>query len=125
MMTIPKAASAIKAIDVLMPGWNQLVMICQACEKRSKAPKKFGAKKVAHALSSALRRARQPKTRIVQTTCMGLCPKRAVAVAAGAPDGTVQVIAWRKFDDANAALQALLAAAVGANPLSPTHQEQQ
>ncbi|MEO5733428.1 MAG: hypothetical protein ABIN96_07805 [Rubrivivax sp.] len=117
-------------IHTLRPGWKQIVMVCKACEKRSKAPKKFGAKQLAKALSSALRQARQPKTRVVQTTCMGLCPKKAIAVsavsavsgvaalAAGPPGGAVRVIAWRKSDKPADALQALLGEAAPQVPSS-------
>ena len=119
------AVARIDVIHTLTPGWKQLVMVCQACEKRRKAPKKFGANNVAHALSLALRSEHHPKTRIVRTTCMGLYPKRAVAVAAASPNGTVHVIAWHKSDDANAALRALLDAAVASDPSSSNQQEQQ
>lgn len=112
----PTPTPATDAILTLRPGWKQIVMVCKACEKRSKGPKKFGARKVARALSSALRQARQPKTRIVQTTCMGLCPKQAVAVAAVAPAGAMHVIAWRKADDAGDALRALLGQPVATAP---------
>lgn len=107
-MSDPTTTTAMDAVRSLTPGWNQLVMVCKTCEKRSHAPKKFGAKKVQRRLSSALRRGQHAKTRIVQTTCMGLCPKKAVAVAAGALDGTMHAIAWHKSDDADAALRALL-----------------
>ena len=80
-----------------------MLMVCKACEKRSKGPKKLDAKQLARAVSPALRQARVPKTRIVFTTCMGLCPKKAIAVATAAPDGTVNLIAWRKSDEAAAA----------------------
>ena len=112
----PTPTPATDAILTLRPGWKQIVMVCKACEKRSKGPKKFGARKVARALSSALRQARQPKTRIVQTTCLGLCPKQAVAVAAAAPAGAMHVIAWRKADDAGDALRALLGQPVATAP---------
>lgn len=107
-------------IHTLRPDWKQIVMVCKDCEKRSKAPKKFGARQVAKALSSALRQARQPKTRIVQTTCMGLCPKKALAVAAPAADGQVRVIAWRKPDRGADALQALLGAAADRSHITST-----
>ncbi len=92
----------------------QIAIVCKSCEKRSKGPKKFGAKKVARVLSQALRQARQPRTRIVQTGCMGLCPKKAVAVAAAASGGALNVIAWHKADDPVQALQTLFEPSTGA-----------
>jgi predicted metal-binding protein len=127
--TVPTAtatatATATDAIRTLSPGWKQIVMVCKVCEKRSNGPKKFGAKKVAHALLLALRQARQPKTRVVQTSCLGLCPKRAVAVAACAPGGAVHVIAWHKRVDAGDAWRVLFGVAVVADPVVPAHREQ-
>ncbi len=113
-MNDPKAAPATDAVRTLRPGWKQIVMVCKACEKRSKGPKKFGAKKVARALLPALRQAGQPRTHIVPTGCLRLCPKQAVAVAACAPGGGLHVIAWRKGADAGAAMRVLFGvAAVG------------
>ncbi len=82
-------------------------MVCKACEKRSRAPKKFSAKVLAKSISPALREARVPKTRFVYTSCMGLCPKKAIAVATPAADGSVTLIAWRKSDDPTAGVAVL------------------
>ncbi len=114
-------ATATDPIRSLSPGWQQIVMVCKACEKRSNGPKKFGAKKVARALLLALRQAGQPKTRTVQTSCLGLCPKRAVAVAACAPGGAVHVIAWHKRVDAGEAWRVLFGVAIAADPGVPAH----
>ena len=89
MKTAPPSDEAVASIPLRHPGWKHILMVCKACEKRSKGPKKFGAKQLSKALSPALRQARLPKTRVVYTTCLGLCPKKAVAVATTAADGAV------------------------------------
>lgn len=99
-------------IQIRRAGWKHILMVCKSCEKRSKAPKKFGAKALAKSVSLALREARVPKTRVVYTTCMGLCPKKAIAVATPAADGSVTLIAWRKSDDPAAAVAVLFPQAV-------------
>lgn len=104
------------SIRVLRPGWKQIAMVCKSCERRGKAPKKFGAKQVGKALSRALRNARQPRTRIVQTGCLGLCPKKAIAVAAAAPGAALHVIAWHKVDDPQQALVALFSSSAALAP---------
>ena len=111
-----------KAIQSVRPGWQHIVLVCRACEKRKKGPKAgFGAKDVAKALSAAMRAARVPKSRIVLTTCMGICPKRAVAVAAAAPEGRVGVVAWHKSDDPQAAVALLFPEHPSpSTPLEPT-----
>lgn len=105
-------------VQVRRAGWEQILMICKACEKRSKAPKKFGAKRLAKTLSQALRAAKQPKTRVVYTSCMGLCPKQAIAVGAAGGDGPVKLVAWRKADDAAAAVAVLFPQAMAEKAMS-------
>ncbi len=106
-MTDPTSTAVPDDLRRLNPGWKQIVLVCKACEKRKKGPKKLGAKKVARALGPALRQAGQPRTLIVPTGCLRLCPKRAITVAACAPGGGLQVMAWDKRTDADAAVRVL------------------
>lgn len=99
--TNPRAPATIR------PGWKRIVLVCRACEKRSKGPKKIGAKDVGKALQRALRGAR---ARIVLTSCLGLCPKKAITVAADSSGGDIAVIAFRRGDDAGAAVATLFPA---------------
>lgn len=70
----------------LQPSWNALLLVCKDCGKRSSGPgKALKVKEVVHELRSASRDAR-PRPRVLLTNCMGLCPKKAVAVASA--DGT-------------------------------------
>ena len=91
----------------LRPGWKSVVLVCKACEKRSKGPKKLSAREVAKDLARACRDADVPRARVVLTTCMSACPKKAFTVAAAAPDGRIEAIAFRRGDDAAEAVAAL------------------
>jgi predicted metal-binding protein len=99
------------APETLRPGWKSVVLVCKACEKRSKGPKKLSAKELAKALGRACRDAKVPRSRVVLTTCMGACPKKAFTVAAAAPSGHITMIAFQRGDDAGAAVATLFLAA--------------
>lgn len=59
---------------------DALVLVCKACGKRSSGPAKAGKpKKIAEEFKLASKAARL-KTRVVLTSCIGLCPKNATAV---------------------------------------------
>lgn len=71
-------------VDVKFRG---AVLVCGDCEERSSGPKKLRARDVRKQLKHDLGAARF-KLRVVQTSCLGLCPKKAmalVALAGGAP----------------------------------------
>ena len=86
---------------------QHIALVCGACEKRSKGPKPGTTKRVTKALRSASRSAGVGKVRIVVTSCLGACPKKAVTVAAPGPAGDVVMLACRRDGDANAAVAAL------------------
>ena len=60
----------------LRPGWKNVVLVCKACEKRRKAPKKLGARELAKALGRACRDARLPRARVVLTTAWACARRR-------------------------------------------------
>ena len=70
------------------PKWEALVLVCKACGKRSSGPKDkaLKPKQVMQELRSAAKRQRV-RSRVVLTTCLGLCPKRATAVVVALPGG--------------------------------------
>lgn len=61
--------------------FDSAVLVCGDCEKRSSGPTRLSARDVRkdlkHQLAGPLRR-----FRIVQTSCLGICPKKAIAVVA-------------------------------------------
>ncbi len=62
------------------PSWQSLLVVCQECQKRGSGPKRLKAKEVVHEARKALK-AERPRPRVVTSGCLGLCPKRAIAVA--------------------------------------------
>ncbi|MES2533674.1 MAG: hypothetical protein V4636_21690 [Pseudomonadota bacterium] len=66
--------------------YSGAVMICGECQKRDNGPSKLTAKDVRKDLKHALGDARH-HLRLVQSSCLGLCPKKAIAVAAVAVGG--------------------------------------
>ncbi len=66
--------------------YSGAVMICGECQKRDNGPSKLTAKDVRKDLKQALGDARH-HLRLVQSSCLGLCPKKAIAVAAVAVGG--------------------------------------
>ncbi|MDP9899243.1 hypothetical protein [Variovorax ginsengisoli] len=74
------------------------VLICKQCQKRSSGPAKLKAKDLQQPFKRALGGARL-RLRIVQTTCLGLCPKKAIAVAAFAADGPSLLAAVRDEEE--------------------------
>ena len=101
---------SVKSPASLRPGWKSVVLVCKACEKRSKGPKKVTAREVARQLGRACRDAKVPRARVVLTTCMSACPKKAFTVAAAAADGRIETIAFRRGDDAAEAVAVLFPA---------------
>ena len=92
---------------LLRAGWKRVVLVCKACQKRRGAPQRLTAAKLARALRRAGRQTSAVRTRVVLTSCMGACPKKAITVA-GATDGeAIRMVAFRRHDDAGAAVEAL------------------
>jgi hypothetical protein len=98
---------------VSSPVLQSLLLVCKDCKKRSSGPGKLKPK----AVSSEIRRAtkdQRPKPRVVLTTCLGICPKDAMAIAfAGGADGT-RVAEVRTIADVQRMMPMLLSAASSA-----------
>ena len=75
-------------------GWRDVVLVCGKCSKKLDGG--FGPKRK-RSLAKALRDALGVKGRkaargVVETKCLGVCPKRAVMVVAGAEPGAWLVV---------------------------------
>ena len=82
-------------------GFGGVVLVCGDCEKRSSRPSKIKAKHVRKQLKRGL--GRQPvRLRIVQSTCLGLCPKKAITLAAVAPVHKLLAAEVRSGEEASA-----------------------
>lgn len=77
--------------------WDRVYLVCKACGKRSRAPKQVKPKSLVGEIR-ALTRSDRPRPRVLLTTCMGLCPKGGIAVAA-AGSGTPRIAAVASTDD--------------------------
>jgi hypothetical protein len=71
--------------------FDGLVLVCDQCEKRSSGPSKLTAKDARKSLKRALG-AQRTRMRIVASSCLGLCPKKSIAIA-GAAQGAPSVLA--------------------------------
>ena len=81
-----------------------VVLVCGDCQDRSSGPSKLKAKTVRKELKRGL--VQSPvRLRIVESTCLGLCPKKAMAVAAVA-SGRPLLAAEVHSDEEAAALAA-------------------
>ena len=54
--------------------------MCNACKKRKNAPRKLKSGELLREIQRGAHRIR-PKPRVLATTCLGLCPKGAIAIA--------------------------------------------
>jgi hypothetical protein len=74
------------------PSWVSLVLVCKECRRRKNGPKHLKARALASSIKSEMK-TRAPQARIVLTTCLKLCPKRATSVAFIAALGTPRITA--------------------------------
>lgn len=72
-----------------------IVLVCKSCRKRSNGARKLKAGELVHAIKRGLPQT-APRPRVVATTCLGLCPKGAIAVAVTGRQATSQMAAVRR-----------------------------
>lgn len=68
--------------------WEAAVLVCKECRRRKNGPRDLKTKVTIHELKAAGVTHVGPRTRIVQTKCLGVCPKNAMTIAllgGGAP----------------------------------------
>ena len=89
--------------DVLpaVPRWAAAYLVCKACGKRGNGPKRLKPKKLAGLVRGAARKDAD-RARVVMTTCLGLCPKGAIALARAGRGGPriVPIRSARQVDEA-------------------------
>lgn len=75
--------------------WRDVILVCQKCGKKLDGGfGPDGEESLARVLKRALRATgRRSTTRVMETKCMGLCPKGAVAVLPATAPGTILRIA--------------------------------
>ena len=62
------------------PGWASLLLICKDCRRRKNGPKHLKATTLAKDIKHQVKEI-MPGARIILTTCLKLCPKKATSVA--------------------------------------------
>lgn len=77
-----------------VPRWDTVYLVCKACGKRGSGPKDFKPKAIAAAVRQRSK-AERPRPRVVFTSCLGLCPKAATAVARVGGDAEARIAAIR------------------------------
>ncbi len=90
------------------PSWDAVFLICKKCRKRSKAPKGLKAKALA-ATVRAHSREQRPRPRIVLTSCLGLCPTGAIAVAFVGRGGWPRIVPIESCEQLDAVIPLLIA----------------
>lgn len=97
--TLPARARTAKA------GFAELVLVCAKCAKRQALPKRAMRGMLKQAYK---RRSGRAKLRVVETGCLGPCPKRALAVATAASLATGRVLLLDPAATPDQALDAIL-----------------
>lgn len=93
-------------LELKKSSWEAAVLVCKDCGKRSSGPRDLKVKAVASELKRSLRKVR-PRPRCVLTTCLGLCPKGAVAVAVAGGDKPAHIAEIRSLEEAEAVGEAI------------------
>lgn len=88
------------------PKFDALLLVCGRCAERSSGPSKRKAKKLGAEFKKALG-AQRPRFRILDSSCLGLCPKKATAVAAAVGDAPLRLAAVRGKSDVQAMAERL------------------
>ncbi len=97
-----------KAAKLERPKWGAVVLVCKACGKRSSGPRDLKTKELTNV---ARKHANWPgvRTRVLATGCLGLCPKRATAVAFAGNGLAARIVAVRSTTQLEDAMARLVA----------------
>jgi len=104
----PGPASPAPVPPFVKPKFGGLLLVCSDCQRRSSGPTKHSAKEWRSELKKAV--GHQPtRWRIVESTCLGLCPRKATAIAAAVTGGPVRLAEVRRKGDLQALAEGLTA----------------
>ena len=82
-------------LDVHPTPWHDVVLVCRKCGKKlgNAGFGPSGSDTLARALKDGLRQGgRRRDVRVAETRCLGLCPKRAVAVLLSRSPGEIMAV---------------------------------
>jgi len=91
-----------ETVELARSRFETVLLVCKSCGKRSNGPKKLKPKEVAGLVRRASKRG-DVRARVVLTTCLGLCPKTATAVArvtSGSPTRIVAIASRKQIEPA-------------------------
>ena len=80
-------------IETKLTPWTDIVLVCRKCSKKLAGgfgPE--GDETLPRALKRALRATGSRSTRVIETKCLGLCPKGAVAILPTRTPGAMLVV---------------------------------
>ncbi len=80
------------------PPFQAVVLVCRECEGRKNGPEHLDSRQVRKGLKHALRD-QKPRARIVESSCLGTCPKKALMVAAMRSGQLIQGLEIQPSDD--------------------------
>ena len=98
-------------MDVRQAGWAAVVLVCRDCRKRGSGPADIKLKVALHEARRAIRQTGM-RGRVVSSSCLGLCPKRALAVAWAGVQGAPTIAAVEHVDQVGPSVIALAEAAL-------------
>ncbi|MDM0028501.1 hypothetical protein [Variovorax saccharolyticus] len=78
-MTSSHDSAALAAL-LVKPKFGGAALVCGDCEQRSDGPSKLSSKQVRKVFKRELHRL-PLRLRVVECSCLGICPKKAIAVA--------------------------------------------
>jgi predicted metal-binding protein len=93
-------------VDVRKAAWTAVVLVCRDCRKRSSGPEDIKLKAALHEARRALKQS-GARGRVVSSSCLGLCPKRALAVAWAGAHGAPTIAAVEHVEQVGASVAAL------------------
>jgi predicted metal-binding protein len=93
-----RTAPGLAANLTAKPPFQAVVLVCRECEDRKDGPEHLDSRQVRKGLKHALRDQR-PKARIVESSCLGTCPKKALMVAAMRSGQAIRGVGVQPSDD--------------------------
>jgi predicted metal-binding protein len=91
----------------LSPGWESLFLVCKDCRRRKDGPKHLKAKALAKEIKHQVKDS-APRARVVLTTCLKLCPKKAASVAFVGPLAKSRIAAIKSYSQLKSTLSLFL-----------------
>ena len=96
---------------VSRPSWRAVLLVCKACRKRAKLPATLKSKSVASTIRRELG-GEERRPRVLLSSCLGLCPKSAIAIACVNEGGVASIAAVQTLSQVAPTARALLNAPV-------------